>query len=286
MSAYEPQLGNVSVEQGTWRFERAMDIQTDPYLLDHVVEGLPVLPAAYLLGLMTQAAHRMLPHRTVRGVRNVRFVQAARFKGHRSLQLTVTAEPVETEPDRISVVISSRMAPPRGGSPYILRTHASGEVLMGEPEARAARFQRVDFAGAADYAELYALPKEIRHGPAFLAGVCYRHRSPDQLLAAVASPGRPQRGWQEAPDTPGWPSTLLNAVLHVGFSLGVLSRARTLLPLEIEAADLYAVPQGPVQVFARRKSTQDSRQSLHVVSWDERGRPVGVFRGFALQEVP
>lgn len=286
MNAYEPRLGDASVEQSLWRFERSMDTRTDPYLLDHVVEGLPVLPAAYLVGLMTQAAHRMLPHRTVRGVRNVRFVQAARFKGERSLQLSVTAQPGETDPSSISVVISSRMAPPREGLPHILRTHASGEVLMGEPEERAARFQRIDLSRAADYAELYALPREIQHGPAFLAGVCYQRHSPEQLLAAVAPPGRPQREWQEDPITPGWPSTLLNAILHVGFSLGVMSCARTLLPLEVEAADLYAVPRGPVQVFARRKGTRDGRQTLHVVSWDEQGRPVGVFRGFALQEVP
>lgn len=286
MNAFEPRLGDVVEEQDTWRFERSMDTRTDPYLLDHVVEGLPVFPAAYLVGLMTQAAHRMRPHLDVVGVRDVRFVQAARFRDDRALQLAVTAGPAETEPAGIPVVISSRMAPPRVGSPHILRTHGHGRVLLGAPEERAARFQRIDFSGAADYAELYALPREIRHGPAFLAGLRYQRPSPDQLLALVAPPGGPGRGWQEDAAAPGWPSTLLNAILHVGFSLGVLSSARTLLPLELEAAELYAIPEGQVQVFARLKAVQGGRMALHVVSWDGQGRPVGVFRGFVLQEVP
>ncbi|RKG88158.1 polyketide synthase dehydratase domain-containing protein [Corallococcus terminator] len=282
----EPRLGEVSVERGAWRFERPIDTGTDPYLLDHVVEGLPVFPAAYLVGLMTQAAHRIRPHLGVVGVRDVRFVQAARFRGTRGFQLAVTAEPEEAEPDDIPVVISSSMSPPREGSPRILRTHAHGKVVLGTPKERAARFQRIDFSNAADYAELYALPREIQHGPAFLAGVKYQRHAPEQLLAVVAPPGGPQRGWREDRDMPGWPSTLLNAILHVGFSLGVLSSARTLLPLELEAADLYAVPEGQVQVFARRQGVHGGRQAFHVVSWDGQGRPVGVFRGFVLQEVP
>ncbi|ADO69384.1 polyketide synthase dehydratase domain-containing protein [Stigmatella aurantiaca] len=286
MNGFEPHLGDATVSQGVWRFERSLDVHSDPYLLDHVVEGLPVFPAAYLVGLMTQAAHRVMPQLQVRGVRNVRFVQAARFKDNRSLQFAVTAQQLETEPGWISVGISSRMAPPRAGFPPILKTHASGEVLMGAPGDSTARFQPLHFSGAADYAELYALPKEIQHGPAFLAGVHYRRPARDQLLAVVAPPGRPQRQWQPAPDAPGWPATLLNAILHVGFSLGVLSRERTVLPLELESADLHAVPRGEVQVFARLKAAREGRQVFHVASWDTQGRPVGVFRGFSVQEVP
>lgn len=285
MNGHEPRLGDLTVSEGRWRFERPMDLRSDPYLLDHVVEGLPVFPAAYLVGLMTQAAHRVLPHQRVLGVRNVRFEQAARFNGSRGLQVAVTAERRGTDPDTIAVTISSSMAPPRSGFPPILRTHAHGEVLLGTPKEGPARFQPLDFSGAADYAELYALPREIQHGPAFLAGLRYQRPAADQLLALVAPPGRPQLGWQPDAGAPGWPATLLNAILHVGFSLGVLSSERTVLPLELEAADLHSPPQGEVQVFARLKSSQNGRQVFHVVSWDEQGRPVGVFRGFAVQEV-
>jgi hypothetical protein len=286
MTGYEPRLGEVSVSEGGWRFERFMDTRTDPYLLDHVVEGLPVFPAAYLVGLMTQAAHRMTPRRQVIGVRNVQFVQAARFKDNRGLQFAVTAESLATDADRVLVVISSRMDPPRAGSPHILRTHASGEVVMGAPRERAARIQSIDFSRAADYAELYSLPAEIRHGPSFLAGRRYQRRSPDQLLAVVAPPDRSRLQWHTEQDALGWPCALLNAILHVGFSLAVLSSARTVLPLAIEAADLYEVPQGQVQVFARLKASHGGKQVLHVLSWNELGQPVGVFRGFVLQEVP
>nr|AIS92921.1 polyketide synthase [Stigmatella aurantiaca Sg a15] len=286
MNGFEPWLGDVTVSQGVWRFERSMDIHSDPYLRDHVVEGLPVFPAAYLVGLMTQAAHRVMPHLQVRGVRNVRFVQAARFKDDRSLQFAVTAEPHGTNPGWLSVGISSRMAPPRAGFPPILKTHASGEVLLGAPKEPTRRFRPLDFSGAADYAELYALPKEIQHGAAFLAGLHYRQPTRDQLLAVVAPPGRPQRGWQPNPGAPGWPATLLNAILHVAFSLGVLSNERTVLPLELESADLHTVPRGEVQVFARLKAAQNGRQVFHVASWDEQGRPVGIFRGFTVQQVP
>ncbi|SEU30528.1 polyketide synthase dehydratase domain-containing protein [Stigmatella erecta] len=286
MNGFEPWLGDVTVSEGLWRFARSMDVQSDPYLRDHVVEGLPVFPAAYLVGLMTQAAHRVLPHLQVQGVRDVRFIQAARFKDHRGLTFAVTVKPSGTAPGWLPVEISSSMAPPRAGLPPILRTHASGEVLLGVPEAPPGRFQPLDFSGAADYAELYALPREIQHGPAFLAGLRYRRPARDQLLATVAPPGRPQLGWRPAPDAPGWPATLLNAVLHVAFSLGVMSSERTVLPLALESARLHAVPPGEVQVWARRKTSQEGRHVFHVASWDERGQPVGVFQGFAVQEVP
>lgn len=284
MMGEEPRLGGVEVSEGNWRFERTVDVQSDPYLLDHVVEGEPVFPAAYLVGLMTQSAHRVLPRCQVLGVRNVRFVQAARFKDRRALQFSVTAECVE--PDRISVGISSSMDPPRAGFPRIHRTHASGDVRMGERVEQPSRFQRLDFSGASDYAELYRLPREIQHGPAFLAGLRYRRPAPDQLLAVVAPPGRSELGWQPDPDAPGWPATLLNAILHVGFSLGVLARERTVLPLELASGELHAIPRGEVQVFARRTAAEEGKQTFHVVSWDMQGRPVALFRGFSVQEVP
>jgi hypothetical protein len=285
MNGFEPWLGDATVSEGLWRFERPMDVHSDPYLLDHVVEGLPVFPAAYLVGLMTQAAHRVQPHLQVRGVRNVRFVQAARFKGPRGLTFAVTVKTSPLEPGWFPVEISSRMAPPRPGLPPILRTHASGEVCLGAPEAPTGRFQPLDFSGAADYAELYALPREIQHGPAFLAGRRYRRPSGDQLLATVAPPSH-SWGWRPAPDAPGWPAALLNAILHVAFSLGVMCSERTVLPLELESATLHEVPTGEVQVLARLKSSQEGRHVFHVASWDARGQPVGIFRGFAVQQVP
>ncbi|MFY2561139.1 polyketide synthase dehydratase domain-containing protein [Corallococcus terminator] len=284
MRVHEPTLGDVSTSDGSWRFERGVDVRTDPYLLDHVVEGAPVFPAAYLVGLMTQAAHRVLPGSNVIGVRDVRFVQAARFKDTRALQFSVTAEASET--NRITVGISSSMAPPREGFPRIHRTHASGEVRMGERVEQPASFQRVDFTDADDYSALYRLPREIQHGPTFLAGLRYRRPAPDQLLAVVAPPDRSPNGWQPDPQSPGWPATLLNAILHVAFSLGVLCRERTVLPLELESADLHAIPHGEVQVFARRTSARDGKQAFHVVAWDLQGRRVALFRGFVVREVP
>ncbi|MBZ4401137.1 polyketide synthase dehydratase domain-containing protein [Myxococcus faecalis] len=284
MSAQGPTLGEVSATDGSWRFERGVDIRTDPYLLDHVVEGAPVFPAAYLVGLMTQAAHRMQPERQVLGVRDVRFVQAARFKDTRALQFSVTAEAAEA--NRVTVGISSSMAPPREGFPRIHRTHASGEVRMGERAESPARFRPLDFTGAESYEALYRLPREIQHGPTFLAGLRYRRPAQDQLLAVVAPPGHSKSGWQEDPRAPGWPAALLNAILHVAFSLGVLCRERTVLPLELASGELHAIPRGEVQVFARRTSAHDDLQTFHVVAWDEQGRRVALFRGFSVREVP
>lgn len=279
-----PTLGNVVACDGSWRFERGVDIQSDPYLLDHIVEGKPVFPAAYLVGLMTQAAHRVLPDHQVLGVDDVSFVQAAHFMGTRALEFAVTAECSEAR--HVAVGISSSMAPPRAGFPRIHRTHARGNVRMGERVAQTARFQRLDFTRAGDYAELYRLPREIQHGPSFLAGRRYRRPAPKQLLATVAPPDHSPRGWRWEADEPGWPASLLNAILHVGFSLGVLARERTVLPLELASAELHAIPDGEVQVFARMTEAREGRLTFHVVSWDTDGRLVALFHGFTVQEVP
>ena len=284
MNGYEPRLGDVIASQGSWCFERSVDVRSDPYLLDHVVEGAPVFPAAYLVGLMTQAAHRISPHRRVLGLRDVRFVRPAGFKDGRALRFSVTA--ACPEPEQVAVTLSSLMAGPRAGIPPIHRAHASGTVRMGEAGEQPARFQRLDFSGAADYAELYRLPREIHHGPSFRAGLRYRRPTPDLLLAVVTPPGELRSEWRTDLDAPGWPATLLNAILHVGFSLGVLSQEKTVLPIALEAADLHSIPRGAVQVLARRSASQEGRQVFHVAAWDEEGRPVAIFRGFAVQEVP
>ena len=159
-------------------------------------------------------------------------------------------------------------------------------VRMGAPPQTSARFERLDFSGASDYARLYRLPGDIQHGPAFRAGLRYRHPAPHLLLALVAPPRGSQRGWRSEPDAPGWPATLLNAILHVGFSLGVLSREKTVLPIALEAADLHSIPEGEVQVLARLSSSAGDTQVFHVAAWDARGRPVAIFRGFAVRELP
>lgn len=281
----EPQLGDLSMDGDRWHFARPVSVVSDPYLLDHLVEGTPVFPAAYHMALMTQAARRARPELTVVGLRGVQFVQPARLRGQQSLDFRVDAQMRPDATGVVEVCISSRAPPPRSGFPPIVRVHARGEVLMGAAHASTARFRVLDFSDAAPYSDLYRLPRVIHHGPAFLAGRQYRQPAMDQLLALVAAPGWPDTDWRAAV-TPGAPASLLNAILHVGFSLAVLHKGQTVLPLQVESGQLYAVPEGPVQVFARRTACADDRQTMHVAAWDAQGRHVAVFRGFVLQALP
>lgn len=285
MTRNEPQLGDLSVDGDVWRFERSVSVVSDPYLLDHLVEGIPVFPAAYHMALMTQAARRAMPRLEVVGFRGVQFVQPARLRGQQSLDFRVDAHTHPDSPGAVAVCISSRTPPPRSGFPPIVRVHARGEVLMGLVREPTARFRVLDLSGAAPYADLYRLPRVIHHGPAFLAGLHYRQPATDQLLALVAAPGWPESDWRAA-GTSGAPASLLNAILHVGFSLAVLHKGQTVLPLVVESGQLHATPEGPVQVFARRTACTDDRQTVHVAAWDTQGRHVAVFRGFVLQALP
>lgn len=288
MTRNEPQLGAPSRDGGVWRFERSVSVISDPYLVDHLVEGIPVFPAAYHMALMTQAARHVMPQLAVVGFRDVQFVQPARLRGHQALHFRVDAQIHPAAPGAVAVCISSHMPPPRSGFPPIVRIHARGEVLMGIVPETTARFRVLDFSGAAPYADLYRLPREIHHGPAFLAGIGYRQPATDQLLALVAAPGWPEAGWRAAGTgaAAGAPASLLNAILHVGFSLAGLHKGETVLPLVVESGQIHDIPDGPVQVFARRTACADDRQAIHVAAWDTHGRHVAVFRGFMLQALP
>lgn len=286
MTRREPQLGASSMDGDVWRFERSVSVTSDPYLLDHIVEGTPVFPAAYHMALMTQAARRVMPHAQVVGLRGVHFVQPARLREHQALGFRVDAQRHPAAPGTITVCISSHTPPPRPEFPPIVRVHARGEVLMGDVPETSARFHVLDFTGAAPYTDLYRLPRGIDHGPAFRAGLHYRQTATEQLVALVAAPGWPAAGWREADATAGAPASLLNAILHVGFSLAVLHSGRTVLPLGVESGQLHGVPEGPVQVLARRTASTDDRHSIHVAAWDALGRHVAVFRGFTLQALP
>jgi hypothetical protein len=262
-------------------------VESDPYLLDHIVEGFPVFPAAYHMGLMVRAAEAVAPSLSVLGLRNVRFEQPAWFRGGRPMVFTVSATPSPDAASVVSVRIDSAMPAQRPGLPEIMRTHALGEVLVGVASPRPGRFHVVDFAGAPPYSELYALPKEIQHGPAFLAGRAYRHVAPNVLFAEVAPPAGDGRGWatEATVERRGWPGALLNAVLHVGFSLAVLKRGKTVLPLRVESGELGPVPEGRVQVLARCTHEDGARLSFHVAAWGAHGERVGVFRAFTVQQV-
>jgi hypothetical protein len=252
---------------------------------------------------------RLRPESSVCGLRAVRFIQPARFKAGQCLHLRTAMQwqaPASgtdegsasawNPPPALRVrsaswqwaegEVGSRMDAWRAGFPAIERRHARGAVAVGQRRDPPRWPGLPEWPERHPYAPLYRLPPEIEHGPAFLAGRSIWRPHDEQLWACVTHPGGAGQDWPAEQGGQGWPGTLLNAILHVAFSLASGLAGRTLLPLRLDHAELFAPARGEVTVLARRIGRADGAHRMHVLAWEgASSRLVGVFHGFVLQEV-
>ncbi|HYX25522.1 MAG TPA: SDR family NAD(P)-dependent oxidoreductase, partial [Thermoanaerobaculia bacterium] len=77
----------------------AIDLDAAPYLRDHLVQGVPTLPGAFLLGLAAEAAHRLRPRLRIVAFENTSFRRFVRVYEGRSTQIRLDTRIVEEEGD-------------------------------------------------------------------------------------------------------------------------------------------------------------------------------------------
>jgi len=81
----------------------AIDLDFAPYLRDHLVQGVPTLPGAFLLGIAADAAHRLRPQLRIVAFENTSFRRFVRVYEGRSTQIRLDTRIVE-EGDAETVV--------------------------------------------------------------------------------------------------------------------------------------------------------------------------------------
>jgi hypothetical protein len=74
-----------------------IDLETAPYLRDHLVQGVPTLPGAFLLGIAAEAAQRLRPQLRIVAFENTSFRRFVRVYEGRTTQLRLDTRIVEEE---------------------------------------------------------------------------------------------------------------------------------------------------------------------------------------------
>ncbi len=174
---------------GTHFWEKALGPATIGYLGEHLIQGLPVLPAAAYLEMALGAAREVLgdgPHT----LEDVRLEQALFLPadGTKTVQMVLTPQ----QTGRAAFKLFSHR-PGEGGLPDAWTLHASGVIRRGAAEAQPKSFEPSELAQRCDeeisreghYTTMEA--QGVKYGPAFM-GIDEIRRQPGEALGRLHLP--------------------------------------------------------------------------------------------------
>jgi malonyl CoA-acyl carrier protein transacylase len=146
--------------------ETRLDPEEQPFLHDHQIEGVPVLPGVMGLETFAELASLLSPDRIVTGLREVEFLSP--FKFHRmkpaTLHLSAAGRPGPDGAVLVDVRLSSRIQP-KPGVPVQERLHFRGRVVLAAAPLEA---KKVPFTPTKDWTvDRKAIYRVYFHGPAY-----------------------------------------------------------------------------------------------------------------------
>ncbi len=286
-SGGHPLLGtrlDSSAHPGTCYWEADLSLDALPYLADHRVRGMVLLPGAAYLEMALSVAFEVFGA-GIHEVQDVEFLDALLLspEGRRTLQTCVTS----TGSGRASFRISSRQED--GGRERSWTLQARGVIRLGDealpgeptpPESLCAQY-RESLSGAEVYARMAAMGLE--YGPAFQA-IEQVWLRPGEALACLRLPPEARsgpRGYQVHP-------AMLDAALQlsvVAAGLGEIEPGETFLPIRLERLRLReSLPPG-AKVWAHARLRQDGsarEPRFDVFLFDGSGARLLEARGLAL----
>ncbi|HEX2028077.1 MAG TPA: type I polyketide synthase [Nitriliruptorales bacterium] len=254
---------------------------TDPYLLDHRVGGVPVLPGVLALEAAAQVAVQLTGRNTVAGFENVEFLAPVTVPTTGSARIRIAA--LQDDADRVQVAI-------RSSTTDLAVDHARITVRLSAPaDPGAPRLGDdalripVDVQVGAD--DLYG--SLLFHGPTFRRVLGYPELRARRCTATIA--GDDQRWF--APYLPrhlilGDPAAR-DAYIH---ALQACVPHRRVLPVAVERIDLLgAQTTTPLTIRAVERQETDHGFIYDLDVEDARGRTVERWRGLhlrAIEELP
>jgi phosphopantetheine--protein transferase-like protein len=160
MPATHPLLDRVELDGDGAVGRRSLSLSSDSWILDHAIEGTPVLPGVIGLELMAAVARTACPGQIYMGAIDVAFKAPVKLHRDATVDLIIRAEPVG--PDRVRCSLGSERKARTG---RLLQTeHFEATILLGEPEP----VEPLIGAGLdEDGFEHDAIYRRFFHGPGF-----------------------------------------------------------------------------------------------------------------------
>ncbi|MEZ4235219.1 MAG: polyketide synthase dehydratase domain-containing protein [Myxococcota bacterium] len=266
-----PLLDALEVGDGRARAVRAMSRATDPWIADHAIEGVPVLPGVVGLELMAATSAALMPDRVYRGARNLRFAAPVKIHREAPTTLIVEAEILSVAEVRASLVSERKLATGR-----TQRTeHFEATLLFEEGDAQWMLEGLPSVFLPDEEVDREGIYRRFFHGPAFQVMASVFGVSADGLVGEARVDEAPLGG-----------ERLLThpLVLEAAFQAAGLHRmmvSHTMgLPFEVEEVQVYrrAEPEAPLSVTVELDGTR------YNVDVDAVDGPVLRLRGFSMVE--
>ncbi|QIS09999.1 SDR family NAD(P)-dependent oxidoreductase [Nocardia arthritidis] len=249
-------------------FGGTLGLDTHPWLTDHVVEGMVLLPGTLFL---TAAAHaaQAIGYRVVDELT----LQTPAFvpeQGGLELQLVVGAPDAD---GRRQLTVHSRRSARADAS---WQAHATGALAPGEPVA----VERITWPPAGEPVtadEIYDRLTDLgyEYGPAF-QGIQAAWRVNDSIYLSLSLPENIEtRGYDVHP-------ALLDAALQMAALDGATAAGRVVLPFAWHGVRVGEAPSSTL----RARLTFTSDQTMSAVLWDEEGNPVVTADKLTLRPLP
>jgi len=208
-------------ERSALRLTRRIDVSTDPYLAQHMLDAVPVLPAAIALELCAESAAVFFPDRVVTEVRDVRMMRGIRLD-HGGFDATVSARVIEGSGE---VELELQTAGASGPPHYRVR------AVLGENVPAPAPYRALLSPAATPLSARQAYQERLFHGPVFqtltrLVGLDL-HGAVAEIRASEVQAWRPHvtssSGWLFDPG-------LVDAAAQMGLVWAYVTASESALP--------------------------------------------------------
>jgi NAD(P)-dependent dehydrogenase (short-subunit alcohol dehydrogenase family) len=167
--------------------EIRLDPKVEPFLYDHAIDGIPVLPGVMGLETFAEAAWLLAPQCRVSTLENVHFLAPMKYYRHEPRTVTVRAKPVLAADGRIHVAITLSSVQVIMGREAEEKLHFSGTVVLEQGNIEGVQTS-VDDSGPVGGIGFDDIYRVYFHGPAYRVLEMVNRLASGQIVGTMRSP--------------------------------------------------------------------------------------------------
>jgi acyl transferase domain-containing protein/NAD(P)-dependent dehydrogenase (short-subunit alcohol dehydrogenase family)/acyl carrier protein len=164
--------------------ELELDPKVEPFLYDHAIDGIPVLPGVVGIETFAEAAWLLAPNHHVTAIENLRFLAPMKYYRNEARVAIVRARPVLSSDGRIRVAATLSSVQAIVGRDPEEKLHFSGVVVLESSPAETRHVQAMN--RAAPEIGRDAIYRVYFHGPAYRVLDRVEAAGPNQVIGCMA----------------------------------------------------------------------------------------------------
>jgi acyl transferase domain-containing protein/NAD(P)-dependent dehydrogenase (short-subunit alcohol dehydrogenase family)/acyl carrier protein len=167
--------------------EIRLDPKVEPFLYDHAIDGIPVLPGVMGLEIFAEAAWLLAPLHRVAALENVRFLAPMKYYRHEPRSMIVRARPLLGADGRVRVHTTLSSVQVVVGREPEEKLHFAGVVVLEQGDGPGAR-TAVDSAGPVGGIGHDDIYRVYFHGPAYRVLEMVNRLSSGKVVGTMRTP--------------------------------------------------------------------------------------------------